>query len=82
MRDAAIAPVEHDVVAVADEDVAVMEVVVLDGLRDPDRGELLAEVLHLGDGCEQALVLVLVEAVLAIDEQYRAVRQHVPEMSG
>ena len=79
VRDAAVAPVEHEVLAVPDEDVAVVQVVVLDRLRDPHRRELGAEALDLRHGREQALVLAGVETVLTVDEQDVAVCEHALE---
>src|SRR5439155_12489849 len=39
MRHARVAPVEEEIAAVPDEDLAVVEVVVLDRLRDSERGQ-------------------------------------------
>jgi hypothetical protein len=43
MRRAAVAPVEDPVPAAPDEDVAVVEVVVLDRFGQPEGGQLVAE---------------------------------------
>ena len=49
MRDTAVAPVEEQVPAVLDEDVPVVEVVVLDRLRDPEGGEPRAALGEVGE---------------------------------
>ena len=67
VRDAAVAPVEEQVAAVANEDVSVVEVVVLDRLRDAVGREACAARGEVGDERPESLVLVLVEAVLPAD---------------
>ena len=50
VRDAAVAPVEDDVAAVAHEDLPVVEVVVLDRFVEAVFGEGRAHLLEMGDG--------------------------------
>src|SRR3954451_20086489 len=69
MRDAGIAPVGKDVVAVPDKDLPVMKVVVLDRVRDLERSELVTHLLHLGLEPTEARELLGAEAADLVEQR-------------
>ena len=79
MRDAAVAPVEDPAATVADEDLAIVEVVVLERLRDPVRGEPVAECCDVRHGGAQARELVLRQALRSPEVQGPRRREDVLE---
>ena len=58
MRDAAVAPVEMEVTTVAHEHLAIVEVVVLDRLRNSVLGKSSAHLLDARYGVDEATVLL------------------------
>jgi hypothetical protein len=75
VRDARVAPVEEQVPAIANEDVAVVEIVMLDGVRDATGGELLAEAIEFVQSVDQRSMVVRREAHLPPQqERFRFLR--------
>ena len=58
MRHAAVAPVEHGICAIAHEHLAVVQVIVLDGLRDPALGQRPAQHLDVREILDQPALLL------------------------
>ena len=75
VRDAAVAPVEEEIAAVAEEDLTVVEVVVLDRLGNAVRGELTAHRLELGQ-CREHLFMFFRR------QPAHRLRQHRAQLAG
>src|ERR687897_1488106 len=82
VRNDGVAPVEYEVVAVPYEDLAVVEIVVLDRLRDPFRGEPVDERPHLRQSLAQLLVLRRRQALGFVDHEPLAVFEQALDASG
>jgi hypothetical protein len=82
VRDAAVSPVKEAVPVLSDEDLAVVEVVVLDRLRDPDRVELRAHRCHHRHRVAQAPELIEGNAVGPPNEQGLVVAKHTFKVVG
>src|SRR5215210_5361840 len=68
VRDAGIAPVEEEVATVADEDLAVVEIIVLNRLGHADRRQAVAELGDRRNERAQAAALVVRDRLDAVDQ--------------